>query len=61
MDRENSNIRSISAWISASELLDREFARSIRARFVGLLSRERLANEMSAVTRVMMILENINS
>lgn len=72
IERENSKIRSISAWISAKnggknieniqkpneprELLDRELALSIWARFVGLLSNDRFASEMSAVTRVMIIL-----
>lgn len=36
--------------------LDRELERSIRARFDGLFRRERLASDMSALTRVMMIL-----
>lgn len=36
--------------------LERELDRSIRARFEGLLSSERLANEISALTLVMMIL-----
>ena len=36
--------------------LERELERSISARFEGLLSSERLASEMSALTLVMMIL-----
>lgn len=38
-------------------LLVREFARSISARLFGLFSKERFAREMSAVTRVMIILQ----
>lgn len=51
----NSKMRSISAWTSAMQL-ERELERSINARFEGLLSSERLAREMSALTLVMMIL-----
>ena len=48
-------MRSISACTSAMQL-ERELERSISARFEGLLSSERLASEMSALTLVMMIL-----
>lgn len=54
--RASSKMRSISACTSARQLL-RELDRSMMARFDGLLSSERLASEMSAMTRVMMILE----
>ena len=37
--------------------LDRELDRSINARLEGLFKSDRLANEMSALTRVMIILK----
>lgn len=40
-------------------LLDLEFARSIVARFDGLFNNVRLANDISAVTRVIIILNII--
>ena len=53
--RASSKMRSISACTSAMQL-ERELLRSISARFDGLLSSERLASDMSALTRVIMIL-----
>ena len=55
--RASSNILSISAWTSARQV-DRELERSITARFDGLFSNDRFANEISASTRVIIILEH---
>lgn len=46
-----------SGW-SDKPKLERVLDRSIKAFFPGLLRMDRLAKEMSAVTRVMVILEN---
>lgn len=58
--RASSNILSISAWTSARQV-ERELERSMMARFEGLFSRDLFANEMSAITRVMIILNNFLS
>lgn len=52
----SSNILSISACTSARHV-DREFDLSMMARFEGLFRRDRFAKEMSAITRVIIILE----
>ncbi len=54
--RASSKMRSISDWTSARQE-ERELDLSMMARLDGLLRRDRLASEMSAVTRVMIILE----
>lgn len=58
--RASSNILSISAWTSARQV-ERELERSMMARFEGLFSRDLFANEMSAITRVMIILKYFQS
>lgn len=52
----SSKILSISAWTSAKQLL-LLVDRSMMARFVGLLSNDLFANEMSAITLVIIILK----
>jgi negative regulator of replication initiation len=54
--RASSKIRSISAVTSARQV-EREFDLSMMARLDGLLRSDLLASDMSAITRVMIILK----
>ena len=56
--RASSNILSISPCTSARHV-EREFERSIMARLEGLLRSDLFAKEISAITRVIIILEQI--
>lgn len=54
--RASSKMRSISS-VTCARQVEREFDLSMMARLDGLLRSDRLASDMSAVTRVMIILK----